>query len=58
MDGVHSRAGDDFHIAPGKVMQVGKHGWALGPAGPILRAAGVGFALGLLAMVALTLVGQ
>jgi len=58
MDGVHSRAGDDFDIGPGQVLQAGKQGWAFGPAGPILRAVGVGFGLGLAVMTILTLVGQ
>jgi hypothetical protein len=58
MDAVQTRAGDDFELATGQVIQVGKRRVELGPSGPILRALGLGFGLGLLVMLALTLLSH
>ena len=57
MDAVQTRAGEDFELATGRVVQVGKRG-ALGPTGPILRAVGLGFGLGLVVMLVVTLVSH
>ena len=54
MDAVQTRAGEDFELGTGQVMQVGKQRVALGPTGPILRAVG----LGLVVMLVLTLVSH
>ena len=53
MDAVQTGEGAGVGDAP--VLAIGKHAWSLGPAGPILRAAGFGFALGLLVMTAVAL---
>lgn len=53
LDAVQTGEGAGVGDAP--VLAIGKHAWSLGPAGPILRAAGLGFALGLLVMTAVAL---
>ena len=55
MAAVQMRAGEDLGVQEEQVIQIGKGRASLGPAGPILRAAGLGFALGLIAMAVLTL---
>lgn len=56
MAAVQMRVGEDVGVQEERVTQLGKDQASLGPAGPILRAAGLGFALGLIAMAVLTLV--
>jgi hypothetical protein len=58
MDAVRTRAGEDFELATGRVVQVGKQRMALGPLAPILRAVSLGFGLGLVVMLVLTLVSR
>jgi hypothetical protein len=58
MNAVEMRAGEDLDMQSGRVIQLGKDRWSLGQAGPILRAVGLGFALGLAAMTALTLLSS
>ena len=54
MDAVHS--GEDPGAGEPSVLLVGnKHAWSLGPAGPIVRAASIGFGLGLLVMTVVAL---
>jgi hypothetical protein len=58
MDAVQMRAGEDLGPTSAELLPVGKERASLGPAKPIVRALGLGFALGLLAMTVLTLVSH
>ena len=50
---IHS--GEGLGSASAESIQISKHEWALGPMKPILRALGVGFAIGLATMTVLAL---
>jgi len=58
MDAVQMRAGEDLGLSSPDEVQIGKNRGALGPPGPILRALGLGFTLGLAVMTVLTLLSQ
>lgn len=57
MEAVQTRAGEELG-GQAHALRLDEHGGSLGQAGPILRAAGLGFALGLLVMIVLTLVSS
>jgi hypothetical protein len=55
MAAVHSDTGEGLGT-PRESIQLNKHAWSLGPIKPILRALGIGFAVGLVTMAVLTFV--
>ncbi|HWA73353.1 MAG TPA: hypothetical protein VG937_13500 [Polyangiaceae bacterium] len=55
MAAVHSDTGEGLGSS-GESIQVNKHEWSLGPIKPILRALGIGFAVGLVTMAVLAFV--
>jgi hypothetical protein len=58
MDAVQTQAGEDLGAGAPQVLVIGKNAWSLGPAGPVLGAAGLGFALGTLLLIAIALFGS
>jgi hypothetical protein len=50
MEAVQAQAGEVTAVGDAEMILVGKHAGSLGPIGPILRAVGIGFGLGLLLM--------
>ena len=50
MEAAQAQAGEVAAVGDAEIILVGKHTWSLGPLGPILRAVGIGFGLGLLVM--------
>ena len=50
MEAVQAQAGEVSAVGDAETILVGKHAGSLGPIGPILRALGIGFGLGLVVM--------
>lgn len=57
MDAVQTRAHGDPGERELEVLVIGRNAWSLGPAGPIVRAAGIGFGIGVIVMTVVTLLG-
>jgi hypothetical protein len=55
MAAVHSGTGESLGSSRESI-QLNKHAWSLGPIRPILRALGIGFAVGLLTMAVISFV--
>lgn len=56
MAAVESEMGEGLGSPSERAVQLDKHAWSLGPIKPILRALGIGFAIGLVTMAVLAFV--